>query len=166
MTLQNKRHGYAELRRELYDSSPVLAKLGLPEAQRATSCQTTPPSGISTWAWNGSEEEATLEQIRRDLPRIVVRGPHSVRLQALVDSPRIHSVMERVLFLWAVRQPAAGYVQGLHDVLLPLLLVFCADAAQKCVDDLEADSYWCLAKVLSEVVDHYTDGQPGLQRAT
>merc|ERR1719221_540297 len=30
--------------------------------------------------------------------------------------------------------------------------------------DIEADCYWCLTKVLSEIFDHYTHGQPGIQR--
>eukprot|EP00414_Alexandrium_minutum_P011705 CAMPEP_0113830886 /NCGR_PEP_ID=MMETSP0328-20130328/6566_1 /TAXON_ID=39455 /ORGANISM="Alexandrium minutum" /LENGTH=90 /DNA_ID=CAMNT_0000799025 /DNA_START=1 /DNA_END=269 /DNA_ORIENTATION=+ /assembly_acc=CAM_ASM_000350 len=90
--------------------------------------------------------------------------------------------MERVLLLWSVRQPAAGYVQGHHDVLLPLLLVFLADCAGAdlasgdlgvesldsvppgALEDIEADCFWCLSKVLGEVADYYTEGQPGLQR--
>lgn len=30
--------------------------------------------------------------------------------------------------------------------------------------DVEADTYWCLTKLLDHIQDHYTAGQPGLQR--
>ncbi|RHY24093.1 hypothetical protein DYB25_007674 [Aphanomyces astaci] len=30
--------------------------------------------------------------------------------------------------------------------------------------DIEADSYWCLTKLLDDIQDHYTFSQPGLQR--
>ena len=41
--------------------------------------------------------------------------------------------------------------------ILPTLLY----PLQACV---EADAYWCLAKLLDNIQDHYTFGQPGLQR--
>ena len=31
---------------------------------------------------------------------------------------------------------------------------------------MEADAYWCLAKLLDNIQDHYTFAQPGLQRMT
>jgi hypothetical protein len=31
---------------------------------------------------------------------------------------------------------------------------------------VEADAYWCLTKLLDNIQDHYTFGQPGLQRMT
>jgi hypothetical protein len=30
--------------------------------------------------------------------------------------------------------------------------------------DVEADVYWCLTKLLDGIQDHYTPGQPGIQR--
>ena len=32
--------------------------------------------------------------------------------------------MERVLFIWAIRHPASGYVQGLNDLICPFMNVF------------------------------------------
>jgi hypothetical protein len=32
--------------------------------------------------------------------------------------------------------------------------------------NVEADAYWCLTKMLDNIQDHYTFGQPGLQRMT
>jgi len=159
--LRRKRQEYAELRRNLYEASPALA--ADTEMQSASDAS--------------REESLLLKQIRKDLPRTRLRcaGP----AEKLVEDPRILAMMERVLFIWAVRQPASGYVQGLNDVLLPLLLVGLADKATRPVEclglelleelgtelvEIEADSYWCLAKILSEIFDHYTHGQPGIQR--
>ena len=35
--------------------------------------------------------------------------------------------MTRILFTWAVRHPASGYVQGISDLCAPLLLVFISE---------------------------------------
>jgi len=97
-----------------------------------------------------------------------------------VEQPRVQALMERVLFVWAVRQPASGYVQGINDVLLPLMVVSLTDRLGRPVGalepgmlgaldeeqlaEVEADCYWCITKILSEIFDHYTHGQPGIQR--
>jgi hypothetical protein len=64
----------------------------------------------------------------------------------------------------------------MNDLLTPLLLVcvqpFASDPL-RCdiasldvgiLSDIEADSYWCLSKLLDNIQDHYTFSQPGLQR--
>jgi len=35
---------------------------------------------------------------------------------------------------------------------------------EESLSDVEADTYWCLTKLLDNIQDHYTAGQPGLQR--
>merc|ERR1719401_196581 len=68
----------------------------------------------------------------------------------------------------------------MNDVLLPLIVVGFVDRSglpineldasaveslgEDVVRDIEADCYWCLTKILSEIFDHYTHGQPGIQR--
>lgn len=163
--LQRKRGEYLELRRDLYDSS------------RAVSADLEDRS-------DQDAETALLRQIRKDLPRTRLRAGALSASEFLVEHAAVQRLMERVLFVWAVRQPASGYVQGLNDVLLPLLLVFVVDRAEKpfeeldadafsalcnasegaLMDEIEADCYWCLSKILSEIFDHYTHGQPGMQR--
>ena len=39
---------------------------------------------------------------------------HSASLQAL----------QRVLYMWAIRHPASGYVQGINDLVTPIIVVF------------------------------------------
>ncbi|KAI9991027.1 hypothetical protein PInf_018645 [Phytophthora infestans] len=117
----------------------------------------------------GTREQTTLRQILVDIPRTNA----DVKL---FQNERIHQCMERVLYIWAIRHPASGYVQGINDLMTPFLVVFLSafvDNPQMCdltdVSDenlriVEADSYWCLTKLLDDIQDHYTFAQPGLQR--
>jgi len=36
-------------------------------------------------------------------------------------------VFERILYIWAVRHPASGYVQGINDLVTPFFVVFLAE---------------------------------------
>uniref|UniRef100_K3W8M6 Rab-GAP TBC domain-containing protein n=2 Tax=Globisporangium ultimum (strain ATCC 200006 / CBS 805.95 / DAOM BR144) TaxID=431595 RepID=K3W8M6_GLOUD len=117
----------------------------------------------------GAKEQTTLRQILVDIPRTNA----DVKL---FQEERIHQLMERVLYTWAIRHPASGYVQGINDLLTPFLVVFLSayvDEPQTCdlsvvsdesLQTVEADSYWCLTKLLDGIQDHYTFAQPGLQR--
>ncbi|TMW59612.1 hypothetical protein Poli38472_004681 [Pythium oligandrum] len=117
----------------------------------------------------GSKEQGTLRQILVDIPRTNA----DVRL---FQDERIHQCMERVLYTWAIRHPASGYVQGINDLLTPFLVVFLTEfmddpptgdlsiVSDERLETIEADSYWCLTKLLDGIQDHYTFAQPGLQR--
>ena len=87
-------------------------------------------------------------------------------------------MVERILYIWAIRHPASGYVQGINDLVTPFLMVFLQDFVEKDVtknsfvfeelDDevrknIEADSFWCMTKVLDGIQDNYTFAQPGIQ---
>lgn len=115
-------------------------------------------------------EERLLRQIKVDLPRTAPTG-------VLIAHPKVQALMERVLYVWAVRHPATGYVQGLNDFLCLFFIVFVESTTNKPYNDtslnempdgmlreIEADAYWSLSKVLSHIQDHYTTGQPGIQR--
>ncbi|RKP02419.1 hypothetical protein CXG81DRAFT_10810 [Caulochytrium protostelioides] len=98
----------------------------------------------------------------------------------LYQHPRIQQALERVLYCWAIRRPASGYVQGINDLLTPFFQVFLAasvtpnirDVETMAVDaippavlvEVEADSFWCLGKLLDGIQDNYTAAQPGIQR--
>lgn len=77
----------------------------------------------------------------------------------------------------AIRHPASGYVQGINDLATPFLVVFLSEHLEGSIDtwsmadlssekmlNVEADSYWCLSKLLDGMQDHYTFAQPGIQR--
>ena len=116
-----------------------------------------------------AQEGETLRQILVDLPRTCPDTP-------FFHQQTVQKSMERVLYIWSIRHPASGYVQGMNDLLTPLFLVSMlpfVDDVLRCdvasVDpqimmDVEADAYWCLTKLLDNIQDHYTFSQPGLQR--
>jgi len=104
-----------------------------------------------------------------DLPRTSPGLP-------LFGHTRIQRVMERILYVWSIRHPASGYVQGINDLVTPFIVVLLASELNDPLDNLDVDSvdesvlsmveagaYWCLTKVLSDIQDHYTNGQPGIQ---
>ena len=87
---------------------------------------------------------------------------------------RIQLLLEHILYVWAVRHPASGYVQGINDLLCPFIVVFLGqhvdvpscdpdEIPQEVLEEVEADSYWCLSKLLDGIQDNYTFAQPGIQ---
>src|SRR5690606_33587958 len=62
-------------------------------------------------------EAETLRQILVDLPRTCPELP-------FFHQPPVQRSMERILYLWSIRHPASGYVQGINDLLTPLFVVF------------------------------------------
>lgn len=115
------------------------------------------------------QEGETLRQILVDLPRTCPDTP-------FFHQQIVQKAMERILFIWSIRHPASGYVQGMNDLLTPLFLVSMfphvvdvmrcdvASIDNQIMMDVEADTYWCLTKLLDNIQDHYTFSQPGLQR--
>lgn len=96
---------------------------------------------------------------------------------ALYQQEATQKALERILYIWAIRHPASGYVQGINDLLTPFFQVFLAEHCTSTVDkcdmgalstqalaELEADCYWCLCKLLDGIQDNYTHGQPGIHR--
>ncbi|KHN96364.1 Rab-GAP/TBC domain protein [Metarhizium album ARSEF 1941] len=117
-------------------------------------------------------DEAIWHQISIDIPRT---NPH-IELYSYEATQRS---LERILYLWAVRHPASGYVQGINDLVTPFFQVFLGlyiadpnieagmDPGQlprSVLDAVEADSFWCLTKLLDGIQDHYIVAQPGIQR--
>ncbi|KAI8629985.1 RabGAP/TBC [Xylariaceae sp. FL1651] len=117
-------------------------------------------------------DEAVWHQISIDVPRT---NPH-IELYSYEATQRS---LERILYVWAIRHPASGYVQGINDLVTPFWQVFLGtyitdnniesgmDPGQlpkAVLDAVEADSYWCLTKLLDGIQDHYIVAQPGIQR--
>ncbi|CAD8081882.1 unnamed protein product [Paramecium primaurelia] len=121
-------------------------------------------------------EKKILKQISEDVKRTI---PDSSVFRNL----QIQTLLERILFIWNIRNPACGYVQGMNDIVAPFLVVFLSDYVdidttklqfinekqlnhldQRLIRQVEADSYWCLCKLLESVLDNYTNSQPGLIR--
>ncbi|KAI0892144.1 RabGAP/TBC [Annulohypoxylon nitens] len=117
-------------------------------------------------------DEAIWHQISIDVPRT---NPH-IELYSYEATQRS---LERILYLWAIRHPASGYVQGINDLVTPFWEVFLGAYITDCniesgmdpgqlpkavLDAVEADSFWCLTKLLDGIQDHYIVAQPGIQR--
>lgn len=62
-------------------------------------------------------EKKTLKQITID----VYRTQPDLKL---FSTPIMQTMMIRIIFIWALRHPASGYVQGINDLCAPLILVF------------------------------------------
>uniref|UniRef100_A0A6B2L8Z3 Rab-GAP TBC domain-containing protein n=1 Tax=Arcella intermedia TaxID=1963864 RepID=A0A6B2L8Z3_9EUKA len=116
-------------------------------------------------------ERTIYHQIHAD----VLRTSKSV---PLFQIPSVKSALERILYLWAIRHPASGYVQGINDLVTPFYAVFLQPHINEPIDeinqishiqeeilkDVEADCYWCLTKFIDSIQDNYTFAQPGIQK--
>ena len=95
-------------------------------------------------------------------------------LQVSVDVPRtapdvsffqqeaMQTALRRLLYIWGVRHPASGYVQGVNDLVTPFLAVFLSEQFESAdmntwqsagltpeqLLNAEADAYWCLCKLV------------------
>lgn len=113
----------------------------------------------------------TFRQIHIDIPRM---SPLVPLFQQIV----VQEMFERILYIWAIRHPASGYVQGINDLVTPFFIVFLYEVVPKdenldtydieLVDEddravVEADSFWCMSKLLDGIQDNYTFAQPGIQ---
>ncbi|XP_039618077.1 TBC1 domain family member 22A [Polypterus senegalus] len=140
---------------------------------------------------NDEHHQDTYRQIHIDIPRM---NPESLILQPKVteihiDIPRtnpliplfqqasVQEIFERILFIWAIRHPASGYVQGINDLVTPFFVVYVfeyiedevenfdvSSLPEEALRNIEADSFWCMSKLLDGIQDNYTFAQPGIQR--
>ncbi|KAJ3335188.1 GTPase-activating protein, partial [Kappamyces sp. JEL0680] len=104
----------------------------------------------------------------------------------LYQNETTQQCLERILYIWAIRHPASGYVQGINDLLTPFYQVFLMEflgascssdppganveesdpstLAPAVLEGIEADCYWCLTKLLDGIQDNYIHKQPGITR--
>lgn len=156
-TLERKRKEYLDGVRQAFDKGTGSTGSGASSAGKGTS------RGL---------DEAVWHQISIDVPRT---NPH-IELYGYEATQRS---LERILYVWAVRHPASGYVQGINDLVTPFWQTFLGvyvtdpniesgmDPGQlpkTVLDAVEADTFWCLTKLLDGIQDHYIVAQPGIQR--
>ncbi|GFE54559.1 TBC domain containing protein [Babesia ovis] len=125
------------------------------------------------------EAEAVCDSDQKTLKQIQVDLPRTNQKYRLFKDKRVQKLMERVLYVWSVRNPASGYVQGINDLLAifvsvfsrPYLKSFQLDTPavdllmEKELDEIEADCFYCLSRVLSQMQDNYTENQPGVYKS-
>lgn len=117
------------------------------------------------------EHQDTFRQIHIDIPRMNPLVP-------LFQLKVVQEIFERILYIWAIRHPASGYVQGINDLVTPFFVVFLSEyidndiEVENCdlselpietLQIIEADSFWCTSKLLDGIQDNYTFAQPGIQ---
>lgn len=134
----------------------------------STSRPHTPVAGKK----RGSDEEKLWHQISIDVPRTNPGLP-------LWQRSSTQRSLERLLYVWAIRHHATGYVQGMSDLATPFFQVFLSiyltkDTAVEEYDiaalpveariAIEADTYWCLGKLLDGIQENYIFAQPGITR--
>lgn len=66
-------------------------------------------------------QQDTYRQIHIDVPRM---NPHV----QLFQQNLVQEMFERILFIWAIRHPASGYVQGINDLVTPFFIIFLQEA--------------------------------------
>ncbi|VDP07550.1 unnamed protein product [Soboliphyme baturini] len=119
---------------------------------------------------SSDEYRETFRQIQIDIPRMSPLVP-------LFQQKVVQEMFERILYIWAYRHPASGYVQGINDLVTPFFIVFLSERNGEDIADLdllsmsdeernviEADSYWCVSALLDTIQDNYTFAQPGIQK--
>ncbi|KAL6739164.1 hypothetical protein Aduo_012647 [Ancylostoma duodenale] len=114
----------------------------------------------------------TFRQIHIDIPRMCPLIP-------LFQQKLVQEMFERILYIWAIRHPGSGYVQGINDLVTPFFVVFVSEFVPQDVEVgsfdvsqlsreqcelVEADSFWCVSALLDSIHDNYTFAQPGIQR--
>ncbi|KAI9812605.1 MAG: GTPase-activating protein [Pycnora praestabilis] len=166
-TLERKRKEYLDGVRQAFARGPS----GHRSSIAASAVGAAPVSSANTGRTRGLDE-AIWHQISIDVPRT---NPH-IELYGYEATQRS---LERILYVWAIRHPASGYVQGINDLVTPFWQVFLGsyitdsniesgmDPGQlpkPVLDAVEADSFWCLAKLLDGIQDNYIFAQPGIQR--
>ncbi|KAJ5142101.1 hypothetical protein N7526_003096 [Penicillium atrosanguineum] len=156
-TLERKRKEYLDGVRQAFE--------------RGSGAAATNPPSSGTGRGRGLDE-AVWHQISIDVPRT---SPHL----PLYGYEATQRSLERILYVWAIRHPASGYVQGINDLVTPFFQVFLGvyitnlnveegmDPGQlprSVLDAVEADTFWCITKLLDGIQDNYIYAQPGIHR--
>ncbi|EMR10813.1 hypothetical protein PNEG_00960 [Pneumocystis murina B123] len=146
---------------------------------------------------NASRREATLSRKRNEYLKSVSQTYekgikeldqaiwHQIHIDVLRTNPTIklyqyettQKCLEKILYVWVIRHPASGYVQGINDLVTPFFQVFLSeyidgdpeiydpsDLPKDTLDIIEADTFWCISKLLDSIQDNYVFAQPGIHR--
>lgn len=150
----------------------LLGYLPLPSSRRLSSLSRKRQDYLDlvTLAFSRGVDQSIWHQISIDVPRT----RPGVRLW---QGRKTQKALERVLYVWAIRHPASGYVQGINDLCTPFFEVFLegyidSDPAifdlealpDAVMEAVEADAFWCLSKLLDGIQDNYIFAQPGIVR--
>ena len=116
-------------------------------------------------------ESSQLKQIQRDVPR-----PHLT--QGILQTEVVQNALCRMLFLWALRHPVVGFVQGFNDLASVFYALYLYERLGEGWEDpagierlsreelleIEADTFWSMSKLIDGMQDVYTNERRGLFR--
>ncbi|XP_071910922.1 uncharacterized protein [Coffea arabica] len=106
--------------------------------------------------WHKYFEFAEIsEQIDRDLERTHPTIKFFSGDSAI--SRKSKESMKNILLLFAKLNPEIRYVQGMNEVLAPLYYVLSTDHEEKNSANVEADSFSCFVRLISDSVDHFCE---------
>ena len=122
---------------------------------------------------NRSSNDEIWRQIHIDIPRMQP-------LISIFQQPLVQGIFERILYIWSIRHPASGYVQGMNDLVTPFFVTYLSEFIPgnelskvesfevsrltiETLQGVEADSFWSFTKLLDSIQDNYTFAQPGIQ---
>jgi hypothetical protein len=123
------------------------------------------------------EELKTYRQIQKDIPRTMPESP-------LFQNDKVQFMLTRILYIWSLRHPASGYVQGFNDLCIPFFIVYFLEKFPKKniesilklnndefkelsndnLIELETNIYYSLTKLLDRIQTNYTYNQPGITK--
>ena len=121
------------------------------------------------------EELKSYRQIQKDVPRTMPE-------YSMFQNNKVQFMLTRILYIWSLRHPASGYVQGFNDLCIPFFIVYflekfnnkTIDSLLVMTDDelntlsednlieLETNIYYSLTKLLDRIQTNYTHHQPGI----
>ncbi|KAF7487763.1 TBC1 domain family member 22B [Sarcoptes scabiei] len=129
---------------------------------------------VAQYFHNRQENDEIYRQIHIDIPRMQP-------LISIFQQPIVQGIFERILYIWSIRHPASGYVQGMNDLVTPFFVTYLSEFVpghsfsnveafdvstlpNETIAMIESDSYWSFNKLLDSIQDNYTFAQPGIQR--
>ncbi|CDF33784.1 unnamed protein product [Chondrus crispus] len=125
------------------------------------------------------DTDKTIRQVEMDLPRT---HPHI----PIFHVPEVREPMKRILYLYGILNPKRTYVQGMNEILTPVIVVFLSsylkEVGEKGVESFlnrggigksltdeelrhaEADAFWTFSLLVSSIKDNFTAEQSGILR--
>lgn len=90
-------------------------------------------------------------QIDMDVKRLIKSQTTFVKID-------VSFVFKNILTVFATRRPAIGYVQGMADLLVPFVHLFCSQD----LSTAESSAFYTFCKFIDAVQSNFIDGQPGI----
>eukprot|EP00002_Diphylleia_rotans_P031281 TRINITY_DN6496_c0_g1_i1.p1 TRINITY_DN6496_c0_g1~~TRINITY_DN6496_c0_g1_i1.p1 ORF type:complete len:498 (+),score=73.92 TRINITY_DN6496_c0_g1_i1:76-1569(+) len=103
------------------------------------------------------------KDVRRTLPQFhffnqLRSNTGQVNLDTASSDYNIYSSLigvKRILFIFAKLNPGVQYVQGMNEILAPILYIMCMDVPPEYLEDAEADAFFCFTNIMGEVRDNF-----------